>query len=399
MNKKISLGAAIAFMLVIAAITFCITMMVSLNHFNEKVLNVKEREEMYKKLSDVDRSARQNYAGKIDEELLSNSIAAGFIRGLGDKYSSYLTKNEYERRLLEDSGKLVQIGITIQKDATGYFRISKVISDSPAAQAGMLAGDLLVSIDGTDLQPVSLTNAEFLLKAENGTKITVVFRRDGVDTTKELQRKDIAISYVELKMLDQVGYVKIDSFTQKAVEQFTNLVNSAVKQGATSLVLDVRNNNSDSIDAAVSMLNVLLPAGSLGNKVYSNGKTSVLGTSDQYAVDLPMAVIINGRTGNAAEYFTATLKDFGKANLVGTNSFGKCVIQELIPMTDGSAINVTTAYVVPPSGVAINDVGLKPEYEVKLTTEQEQAVDQLTSETDPQIQKAIEVVNSKISNQ
>lgn len=397
MNKKISLGAAVTFMLVIAAITFCVTMMVSLNYFNDKVLNVKEREEMYKKLSDVDRSARQNYAGSIDEEVLSNSLSAGFIRGLGDKYSSYLTKNEYERRLLEDSGKLVQIGITIQKDATGYFRITKVIAESPAAQAGILAGDMLVSIDGTDLQNVSQANAELILKAENGTKLTVVFRRDGVDTTKELQRKDITVPYVELKMLDKIAYVKIDSFTQKAVEQFTSLVNSAIKQGAAALVLDVRGNNTDSMDAAVSMLNILLPAGSLGNKVFSNGKTSVIGNSDQYSISIPMSVIINGKTGNAAEYFAATLRDFGVANLVGTISFGKCVIQELIPMTDGSAINITTAYVVPPSGVAINDVGLKPEYEVKLTAEQEQTFDQLTPETDPQIQKAVEVVNSKIA--
>ena len=179
MNKKIPLGAAIAFMVVVAGLTFCITMMVSLNHFNTMVLNVKEREEVYKKLADVDRESRQRYAGQIDEEYLSDSISRGYVRGLGDAYSSYLTKDEYEERLQEQNGQLVSIGATIVKDTTGYMRIRKVIAGSPAEQEGLRQGDLLISLDGVDLQAVSQTAAERLLKGQEGTKVAIVYRRDG----------------------------------------------------------------------------------------------------------------------------------------------------------------------------------------------------------------------------
>lgn len=396
MNKKISLGAAVAFMLVIAGITFCITMMVSLNYFNEKVLNVKEREEMYKKLADVDRNARQNFAGKIDEEYLENSMSAGYMRGLGDKYSSYLTKSEYEQRLLEDSGKLMQIGATVQKDLTGYFMVTKLTEASPAADAGIQVGDMFISIDGVDLKIISQVNAEQMLKGEVGTKVKLVCRRDGVDTSKELQRKDMPAQYVTTRLIGTTGYVRIDAFNDRTYSQFNSLVNSVIQQGATALVFDLRNNNSDSFESAVSMLNMLLPSGSLGTMVDGKGKSDSLGTSDKYAIDLPMVTIINAKTGNVAEYFAATLRDFSKANTIGITSYGKAVQQELIQLNDGSAINITTHYVYPPSKTELNGVGIKPDYEVKLNSDQEQSFDLFTDETDPQIQKALEVVNSKV---
>lgn len=395
MNKKISFGAAIAFMIVVAGITFCITMMVSLNHFNKMVLNVKAREEVYKKLADVDRNARQNFAGKIDEEALADAISSGFIKGLGDKYSSYLTKDQYEQKLLEQSGKLVQIGVTIQKEQTGYVKITKIIKDSPAEQNGMAVGDLIVSINDRDLKTVSLSNVERLLKGEVGTKLTVVYRRDGVDTQKDIQRKDIELQYVDYHLIETNGYIKISEFNDKTYVQFKNAVNDLVRQGADAFVFDLRDNNSDSIEAANSMLNMLLPSGELGTKTDNNGKTTSLGNSDKYELELPMATIINSKTGNAAEYFVAVLRDFKKANSTGTTTYGKAVIQELFKLNDGSAINITVGHFFPPSGTQINGVGIKPDYEVKITPEQEKSVDVMTDENDPQILKALEIVNSK----
>ncbi len=395
MNKKISLGAAIAFMVVVAGITLSITMMVSLNHFNKKVLNVKAREEMYKKLADVDRNARQNFAGTIDEEALANSLSAGYIKGLGDKYSSYLTKDEYEQKMLELSGKLVQIGVTVQKDQTGYAKVTKIIKGSPAELDGVVVGDLIISIGDADLKAVNLANIERLLKGEAGTKANLVYRRDGVDTRKEIQRKEIDIKYVEHHLIGSNGYIKINAFNDKTYNQFKSAVDDLVKQGANAFVLDLRGNNSDSIEAANSMLNMLLPAGELGTKKNNAGVITSMGSSDKYELALPMATIINGKTGNAAEYFVAVLRDFKKATSIGTTSFGKAVIQKTFQLNDGSAINITTEHFLPPSGTEINGVGIKPDYEVKLTSEQEQGVEVMTVETDPQIQKAIEIVNSK----
>ncbi len=394
MNKKIPLGAAIAFMVVIAGITFCITMMVSLNHFNTMVLNVKEREEQYKKLADVDREVRQNFAGTIDEDYLSDAISSGFIRGLGDKYSSYLTREQYEERLLDQKGQRVSIGITIEQDATGYPKVASVLENSPAALNGMLTGDLLISIDNIDLKTSSISAAEKMLKGQPGTTIGVVFRRDGVDTALELQRKDMEMAYVSSRMIGRNGYIKIDEFNEKTTDQFKRAVNQMISQGANALIFDVRDNSSDSIDVANDVLDILLPHGELGSIVDNTGVVPSSGTSDQYEIELPMCVLMNSRTSSAAEYFVGALMDFEKITSVGTTTYGKSAIQQLLPLNDGSAISLTVAHFLTPKGTDISNVGIKPTYEVKLSTEQEQTFATLNEDTDPQLKKAVEIANS-----
>lgn len=394
MNKKISLGAAITFMAVIAAITFSITMIVSLNHFNTKVLNVKNREEMYKKIADLDREVRQNYDGIINEEALLDYISRGYIRGLDDKYSTYLSKSEYEQRLKELSGKQVGIGIDYVKDETGYVKIKKVIEGTPAANDGLLVGDYIIAINDTDLKVVTAEKITSSLLGEVGTKIKIAYRRDGVDKTVDIIRTDIQIPVVELQMLDTNGYIKITEFNNNTYSQFKEKVNSAISQGATGLIFDVRNNSNGTLDAAIPMLDTLLPPGMIASQVDNHGVETTIATSDKYEISMPMVTIINSKTASAAELFAAAIKDFGKGSSVGTTTFGKGVIQTLIKLTDGSAINLTTAHFYPPSGNPINGVGVIPDYEVKLTTEQEANFDTLTLEQDPQVAKAVEVVNS-----
>jgi len=405
MNKKIPLGAAIAFMVVVAGITFCITMMVSLNHFNTMVLNVKEREEVYKKLADVDRESRQRYAGQINEDTLSDSISRGYVRGLGDAYSTYLTKDEYEEQLQEKNGQRVSIGITLEEDQSNYVRVKKVTEDSPAEQGGLMAGDLLISIDGTDMQTVSLSAAERLLKGQPGTKMTIVYRRDGVDTTQDFQRKELEVSYVEYRMLDGNGYIRILDFNDNTYAQFRRAADDLIRQGASGLIFDVRDNTSDSVDAAADVLDMLLPSGVVGTVVSkgTSGDVTKNLTSDRYEVALPMVVLINGKTGCAAEFFAAGLREFktggeslNRAQTVGVQTLGKSSIQELLPLTDGSALSLTTAHFLTPEGTDVSAVGgIKPDYEVKLSADQMQFPDLLTDVTDPQLKKALEVVNSQ----
>lgn len=397
MNKKISLGAAITFMIVVAGITFCITMMVALNHFNDMVLNVKEREEMYKKISNIDAEVRQNYAGasQIDEEYLSDMISAGYIRGIGDKYASYLTKDEYETVLQEQNGQLVSIGVTLAKDQTGYLKVLSVQEGSPAEQNGIKRGDLLVSVDGTDLKNLSLSRGEQLLKGNVGTKVSVVYRRDGVDTTRELQRITLSEVLVESRMIDQTGYILIREFNSSTISQFKTAIEDLMQQGAVSFVFDVRGNNSDSIYAANDLLSLLLPVGDLGTIVYADGTTRLSGTSDSYSVELPMSVLVDADTGCAAEYFALMLREYEKANVVGVQTMGKSAMQELRPLNDGSAVYITVSHFITPAGADIEGTGVKPDYEVKLSTEEDSS-ELLSDETDTQLRKAIETVNSKV---
>lgn len=397
MNKKISLGAAITFMIVVAGVTFCITMMVALNHFNDMVLNVKEREEMYKKISNIDAEVRQNYTGasQIDEENLSDMISAGYIRGIGDKYASYLTKDEYETVLQEQNGQLVSIGVTLAKDQTGYLKVLSVQEGSPADQNGIKRGDLLISADGTDLKNLTLSRGEQLLKGNVGTKVSVVYRRDGVDTTKELQRITLSEVLVESRMIDQTGYVLIREFDSSTASQFKTAIEDLMQQGAVSFVFDVRGNNSDSIYAANDLLSLLLPAGDLGTIVYADGTTRLSGTSDAYSVDLPMSVLVDADTGCAAEYFALMLREYEKASVVGVQTMGKSAMQELRPLNDGSAVYITVSHFMTPAGTDIEGTGVKPDYEVKLSTK-EDVSQTLSDETDTQLRKALETVNSKV---
>lgn len=394
MNKKISLGAAITFMAVIAAITFSITMIVSLKHFNTKVLNVKSREEMYKKIADMDREVRQNYDGTINEEILMDAISRGYVRGLEDKYSSYLSKSEYEQRLKESSGKLFSIGIDFIKDETGYIKIRKVYEGTPAANEGLLPDDYIISINDTDLKAVASEKISTSLMGEVGSKIKIVYRRDGMDEIKELTRTDIPIPTVEMQMVEANAYIKVTGFTNNTYSEFKQLVNKAISSGATGIIFDVRNNSGGKLETVTSMLDMLVGSGTIATKVDNDGAESVVASSDKYEINLPMAVIINGKSEFAPELFAATLRDFKKASLIGTITAGKGVLQTLIPLTDGSAVNLTTAHIYPPSGAPFNATGILPDYEVKLTSEQELNAYYLTVADDPQILKAIEVVNS-----
>ncbi|MEG2429689.1 MAG: S41 family peptidase, partial [Oscillospiraceae bacterium] len=300
MNKKISLGAAIAFMAVIAAITFGITMMMSMNRFNKLVLNVKNREEMYTKISDVDRELRQNFVDseKIDEEVLLDEISKGFVNGLGDKYASYLTKDQYERRLKELSGKEKGIGIEALKDESGYLLIKKIYDTSPAKNSGMQINDHIVKINEFDVKTLSYDNATKLMLGDIGTKLKLIYRRDGVDTPIELIRKDITIPYVEFQMIDKNAHIRIIDFNERTQSQFKEAINKAISNNATGLILDVRNNKGEDVKAATEMLNSLLPAGNLGTFVDKNGKKTSIATSDKYSVDIPMVTLINGKTAS-----------------------------------------------------------------------------------------------------
>ncbi len=285
------------------------------------------------------------------------------------------------------------IGITSAKDESGYLKVKKVLKNSPAAESGIEVGDHIISLADTDLKTVSNENAQRLMKGEVGTKIKLVYRRNGLDTPLDIIRTDITIPTVEFKMIDTNAMIKISSFDDLTHVQFADTLDKAIKQKATGIIFDLRNCTGDSISSVKSMLNTILPSGDIGTLISNTGKQSTIGTSDKFEINLPMATIINSKTAGTAELFAAALRDYNKANSVGTLTFGKGVLQTLIPLTDGSAINLTTSKFLPPSGEEINGIGIKPDYEVKLTTELEQRFDELLDTEDPQLQKAIEVVH------
>ncbi len=399
MNKKISLGAAIAFMAIIAAATFAITMVFSLSSFNDRVNSLRERENMYKKLAEIDSVVRLNFYGDIDEDILQDSIANGYVGGLADKYGKYLTAEQYAQLMQDYDGTMVGIGIEGVKDASGYMKVTNVYSESSAEFAGIQVGDLIIKVDNTDLTAENYDQVIDGIKGEAGTKIDIVYRRDAEDTTVTVTRRSVEVPVVEGSMVGEVGYVKIKEFTNTTYDQFDRVVNKLMNEsGAKALVFDVRNNPGGTVTSVSKILDKLLPAGDIVSATYKNGKTEVLATSDSNEINLPMAVLANQNSASASELFAQALKDYEKAKIVGVTTKGKGSMQKIYKLSDGSALDITIAKYNPPKSSNFDGIGVKPDYEVKLTDEQEKYFEELTVETDPQLKKALEVVSALIAS-
>ncbi len=396
MNKKVSLGAAVSFSAIIAIITFIITMIFSTNIFNGLVGNVKSREALYKKISEVDSLVRQNYDGTIDEDVLLDSISKGYMNGLNDDYATYLSAEQLKEETDENNGVVVGIGVTTQEDESGYIKIVSVIDDSPAKAAGFQEGDLIVKVGNTDVASAGYTKSVKLIKGSAGTKVKLTVRRDGKDLKQtELIRKDVEIPSVEYKMLETNGYIKITDFNAETVDQFSDALKKVKKQGAKAIIFDVRSNGGGTLDSVTKILDILLPEGDIVTATYNDNTTEVLATSDENEETLPMVTLVNGSTASAAELFVSALKDYNKTESVGVKTYGKGVMQTTYTLSDGSGIKFTTAHFASAGGVNFNGVGIEPDYQVTLTKEQEEAFDTLDETTDPQLVKAIEVANSK----
>ncbi|MEG0229352.1 MAG: S41 family peptidase [Oscillospiraceae bacterium] len=395
MNKKISLGASITLMLIVAILTFCLTMVFSGDIFDKKVNSVKERELMYEKIAEIDTIVRNKYFGTIETDTLFNGLSKGYFLGLNDKYGEYFTEEEYKNYLSEQSGDSVSIGVSTVKESSGYLKVIDVQENSPAQASGIIVGDLIISVDGTAVTKDNATQLIKSFKNKAGTSIEIIYRRDGVDTPVTIIRKQFEVKTVFSELHEKTGYIKITEFTAKTENQFKMAVDELVVKGVTGFIFDVRDNEIGTIEYVSKVIDYLLPEGNIAIAEYKDGKTEVLTKSSPSAIDLPMVVLVNKNTKSAAELFAASIKDYQKGKIIGEVTAGKGVVQEMIKLKDGSAINLTVAKLNPPKSVNYDGVGITPDFSQTLGTDQN--IHDLTFETDPQIKKAREVLYSNIT--
>lgn len=392
MNKKISLGAAIALMFVVAAVTFSATVLYANNRFNQTVSNITEREAMYDKIAEIDTYVRNNYIDSIDEDYLLDCIAYGYMSGIEDTYGRYYTAEEYEQITANNEGKIVGIGITASRTENGYILVEEVYPDSPAAAAQIQAGELIVKVNDIDLTPETYADGISEISGKAGTTLSLVVRNGNEDREiTEITRRKVQKPTVYSTSFDTVGYVRITEFNGTTYDQFKTAVEGLLSGGATSLVFDVRNNGGGTLDSVVKILDMLLPEGDIATSVDKNGNVEVLGTSDPNCVDVPMAVLTNGNTASAAELFTQALRDYGVAKSVGTNTYGKGTMQVYHKLKDGSAIKVTTNKYNPPLSPNYDGVGIAPDYEAA-DIEEILGIDAISPDMDSQLNKAVEYV-------
>lgn len=399
MSKKVSLGVAATVTLIAMAVTFSMTMTVSMNMFNNTVSSVKNKERMYNKLSEVDRYVRANEYFDINDDTLNDTIASGYMLGISDRYARYYSAKAYSERVGLANGRLMGIGVAVVKDpSSGYARITRVYDNTPATNVGLEVGGFITAIGDTSTRSMSdaaaMTSA---LLGEEGSTVSIKY----LTPLREEQSFEIihanytspSISTVRL-MDNGAGYLRIDSFTSGTAVEFRNAVNSLTNQGATSLIFDLRDNSGENLNAALVATDYCVPSGLIAQSQDKGGNVTDLRMSDENEITLPMVCLVNGSTASGAELFANALHKMAGATIVGSTTAGKGVLlSDPQSLSDGSAVVITVGILLDNEGKNWNGTGLTPDVDASLTNDEQSSYYDFTVDNDPQITKAINAIS------
>lgn len=395
MNKKVSLGVAISLVAVACAITFVLTMTVSLNMYNSMVSGVQERETINAKIKEIDTFVRGSSIYELDETDILGGIMDGYISGLDDKYAKYYTTSEYYKKQQIDSGEIIGIGVETEIEGD-YLKVTQVHEHSPAEVAEIEKGYVITKVNNKDLLNIGALQAQKQLEGDEGTKVTITTRApDGTENTVTLVRQVIELQSVKGKMIDGYAYIKISTFNALTDDQFIQLIDKFESQSVLGYVFDVRGASEGDIAPLQNMLSRILPKSTVAKKVLSDGtEEEILMIDGTMEIKKPMTVIVNGNTACAAELFAAAIRDYSGGVLVGSVTAGKTELQTTKSFKDGSAVSISTARVILTKSESFRDVGLKPGYIIDITQQEEMAIKFADPTTDSQLQKALETVAS-----
>ncbi len=398
LNRKISLGVAISLVAIGCAITFVLTWAISLNVYNSKIGTAEKYEGMYAKLREIDAAVRNNYIGNLNEEKIEDSVIDGYVKGLGDRYASYMTSSSYYEIQQANDGVILGAGFEVEDDGSGYLKITNVYKGSSAELNGILAGDVITEIDGKSLLSMEKGTAEERLSGEVGTRIALKLLREGEEVSVNLIRQQLEITSVSSQFLDNnVAYIRISTFNAKTSEQFTNALNTMTATGAGSLIIDLRQNSGGLVSALKPILNRFIPAATVAVAEYADGsRKSLIETDAETSFNMPIAILVDGGTASAAELFAGALRDECGAVLVGTQTYGKAVMQNTYEFTDGSALTISTAQVYLNKSGTWNETGLKPDYLAEQNVDI--SFETLSPDIDTQLQKAVEILAANKTN-
>ncbi|HAR10556.1 MAG TPA: peptidase [Ruminococcaceae bacterium] len=399
MSKKVSLGVAATVTLIAMAVTFSMTMTVSMNMFNNTVSSVKNKERMYNKLSEVDRYVRANEYFDINDDTLNDTIASGYMLGISDRYARYYSAKAYSERVGLANGRLMGIGVAVVKDpSSGYARIIRVYDNTPATNVGLEVGGFITAIGDTSTRSMSDTaTMTSALLGEEGSTVNIKY----LTPLREEQSFEIihanyttpSISTVRL-MDNGVGYLRVDSFTSGTAVEFRNAVNSLTNQGATSLIFDLRDNSGENLNAALVATDYCVPSGLIAQSQDKGGNVTDLRMSDENEITLPMVCLVNGSTASGAELFANALRKMAGATIVGSTTAGKGVLlSDPQSLSDGSAVVITVGILLDNEGKNWNGTGLTPDVDASLTNDEQSSYYDFTVDNDPQIAKAINAIS------
>lgn len=397
-KKSYKIYKVIMLVVLTAFITFVITSAVLYtymkgNSAEEKISNnggsVDAALSKYKALID------KYYLGEVDENKLIEGAIKGYIEGLDDPYTEYVSSEDMKDYTDSLMGNFIGIGIYMVKDEdSGRIQVLSPIKESPAEKVGILPGDLIIKVDDVEYTADDMTKAANIIKGEEGSKVKLEILREDKTLDFEITREKITTNPIITEVLDNnIGYIEVTSFDEDTAVHFKEKFEELQKQNIKSLIIDLRNNGGGIVDEATKIADYIVEKGSdLLITTDKNGKEEITKAQEDPIINMPIVILVNENTASASEILSGALKDLGKATLVGTTTYGKGVIQQFLSLTDGSGLKITTEEYFTPNRTKINKVGIEPNEVVELPKEVENKF-LVEKDQDTQLKKAIELLN------
>lgn len=396
MKRKVPITMTIGCVILAIITTFNLTFLYSRSEFNSNLSDFSTLQQEYEKFSEIRAYIDKYYVGEYSSEEAMEMALSGYILGMGDQWSHYLNKEQFTKYKSESSGNLTGIGVTVKYNAASEsIEVSDVYSNSPADKSGIKPFDLIIAVDSKKVSDIGYSAAVDMVRGEIGTKvnITILDPKTGISKELTIKRDKFQPIVITSQMINNnIGYIKISEFLSGSEKDFSAKLNKLIKDGATSLIFDVRFNPGGSVATVSDMLDMLVPEGDIISLKDKNGNGNTL-TSDKAEINLPMVVLTNEYSISAAEFFAATLKEYEKATIVGEKTTGKGYSQETIELKDGSGLILSTNTYYTSKGNNLAGKGITPDVAISLTDEQKQTFSSLAGKDDSQLIKAIEILS------
>ena len=399
-KKGIKTYKVVMLVILVAFMTFILTTIGMYKYFTDTgfgkslVSAANENNEIATELNKYRKIIDKYYLGNVDEDKLKEGAIKGYIEGLGDKYSEYISKEDMEDYMADTTGNFVGIGVYMAQDTkTNKIMVISPIKGGPAEKAGIQPGDYILSVDGTEYAGDQMSVAANKIKGEAGTTVKIKFLRNNETKEYELTREKITVNPVEGKVLENnIGYIEFSSFDEGTAEEFKNKYEELQKQGITSLVIDLRNNGGGIVSEALKIADYILNKDDvILYEVDKNNKETIEKSTNDPIINMPIVILTNGNTASSSEILAGALKDHGKAKVVGEKTYGKGVIQQLLTLPDGSGLKITSEEYLTPNKTKINGVGIEPDEKVSLPDTVKNVLN-VEEKYDTQLQKAIELL-------
>lgn len=335
----------------------------------------------------------ENYIGDVDEEALEEGIYKGYIQGLEDPYSVYYNEEETKDLYETTEGEYSGIGAVLSQDLeSGVITLVQIYEDSPAAKAGLKDNDILTKVGDIEVTGMDLSEVVTYIKGEKGTDVdlSVLRGEDAEEITVTATRDTVEAQTVKYEMLEgQTGYLSVSEFDSVTYAQYEEALNELTAQGMTGLIVDLRNNPGGNLNTVCEMLDLVLPKGTIVYTEDKDGKRETATSDDEHQINVPMVVLVNGNSASASEIYAGAIQDYGIGKIVGTQTYGKGVVQQIFDLGDGTSVKLTIAEYFTPNGRSIDGEGITPDVEV------EYEADENNPEADNQLEKALEVMKEE----